>query len=263
MLVFASICPHPPILIPTIGKENLQQIANTVRALKVLEQELYASQPDVILIISPHAEIMPDVFLINLNSSYEVNFEEFGDWQTKMEFKNCPELVTAIKEKAESRLPLNLTSAGKLDHGAAVPLYYLTNHLKKIPIVPLSYSFLDYSSHLLLGELINEEIAKSKLRVAVIASGDMSHCLTKDAPAPYSPQGQEFDKKFVELLGNKDYQSILKMDSSLIEAAAECGLRSFIILFGILESYNHKVDILSYEGPFGVGYLVANFKLNK
>ena len=152
-------------------------------------------------------------------------------------------------------------SKKKIDHGAGVPLYYLTSHLKKIPIVPLSYSFLDYAKHLEFGKLLKKVIAESSLRIAVVSSGDMSHCLTKDAPAPYSPKGQEFDNKLLELVKNKDYQNIIKLNSEFIEEAAECGLRSFLILFGILAEYNYDTEILSYEGPFGVGYLVANFRL--
>jgi len=45
--------------------------------------------------------------------------------------------------------------------------------------------------------------------------------------------------------------------------AGECGLRSFCFLLGILEAsgIDWQPEILAYEGPFGVGYLVANFKL--
>jgi aromatic ring-opening dioxygenase LigB subunit len=63
------------------------------------------------------------------------------------------------------------------------------------------------------------------------------------------------------LLKRKDLRGILKMDTRLIEKEAECGLRSFLILLGIIEEYKYEVEVLSYEGPFGVGYLVANFKL--
>jgi AmmeMemoRadiSam system protein B len=137
----------------------------------------------------------------------------------------------------------------------------LTKHLKKIEIVPLSYSFLNNEKHWQLGELLHEVIANSPKRIAVIASGDLSHCLAKGAPAPYSPKGQEFDNNLVEIIKKKSYKDLLKLDDSFIEEAAECGLRSFLILFGLIDKYNHTPEILSYEGPFGVGYMVANFKL--
>lgn len=261
MLVFASICPHPPIIIPTIGKENLKQAEKTVFAMQELEKELYASKPDVILIISPHGEIMADSFSLNLNPEYQADFEDFGDWQTKMEFTNSPDLAAKIKAKMESHLPLIMTSNQRLDHGVAVPLYYLTKHFKNIPIIPINYSFLDHEKHWQFGELLKQVIAEADLRIAVIASGDMSHCLIKGAPAPYSPKGSEFDKTLINLIKNKKYKEALEMDDEFIEEAAECGLRSFIVLFAIISKYDHQVEILSYEGPFGVGYLVANFKL--
>ncbi|MBD3359889.1 MAG: AmmeMemoRadiSam system protein B [Candidatus Buchananbacteria bacterium] len=261
MLVFSAICPHPPIIIPTIGKENLEQVENTVLAMKELEKELYASQPDVILIISPHGDIIPEAFSINLNSEYVADFEDFGDWQTRLEFFNSPELIAQIRSITENKLPLILISNQKLDHGTAVPLYYLTKHLKNIPIVPINYSFFDYEKHWQFGELLNKVITKTDLRIAVIASGDLSHCLIKGAPAPYSPKGKEFDKELIALIKEQNYKAALKLDKDLIEGAAECGFRSFLILMGIISEYKHETEILSYEAPFGVGYLVANFKL--
>ncbi|HDQ23014.1 MAG TPA: AmmeMemoRadiSam system protein B [Candidatus Uhrbacteria bacterium] len=261
MLIFSAIVPHPPILIPTIGKDNLDKIKNTVSAMKKLEKELYASKPEVIIIISPHGEIIPDAFSINLNSTYQVSFEDFGDFKTKMEFKSSPMLSLRIKERVEDHMPLVLSSSNTLDHGIGVPLYYLTPHLKNMEIIPVYYSLLDYKAHFQFGQLLKREIAKCEKRVAVIASGDLSHCLTKEAPAGYSKKGEEFDTKLVEFLKQKKYKEILKIDEKLIEGAAECGLRSFLILLGIIEEYDHEVEIISYEGPFGVGYLVANFKL--
>jgi MEMO1 family protein len=261
MLVFSAICPHPPIIIPTIGKNSLSLVDKTISAMKKLEHELYASKPDLILIISPHGHMISDAFSINLHTKYQVNFEAFGDWQSKMEFKSRPEFVTKIKERVETELPVSVISEENLDHGSGVPLFYLTAHLKNIPIVPISYSFLNLDKHYKFGQLLNEEIAKSDLRIAVIASGDLSHCLTKDAPAPYSPKGQEFDNQLIKYLEKKEYSLVLNLDEGFVEEAAECGLRSFAILLGITEEYEHDVEIMSYEGPLGVGYLVANFKL--
>jgi aromatic ring-opening dioxygenase LigB subunit len=261
MLVFSAICPHPPILIPTIGKDNIKEIKSTVEAMKKLEQELYAAKPEVIVIISPHGEMIPDAFSINLNIDYKAKFEEFGDFTTTMEFKSSSLLALKIKERVENDLPIVLSSSANLDHGSAVPLFYLTKHLKDIEIIPICYSFLDYDKHFKFGQLLKKEIAKSDKRVAVIASGDLSHALTKDAPAGYSLKGQEFDNNLMALLKRKDIPGILKMKPKSIEDAAECGFRSFAILLGIIEEYKFEVEVLSYEGPFGVGYMVANFKL--
>jgi len=96
-------------------------------------------------------------------------------------------------------------------------------------------------------------------RVAFIASGDMSHCLQKGAPGGFSPQGEIFDKKVVEIIKNNDLKSLLKLDEALVEQSGECGLRSLCVLGGLLDEYQYTPEILSYEAPFGVGYLVANY----
>ncbi|MFA5358512.1 MAG: AmmeMemoRadiSam system protein B [Patescibacteria group bacterium] len=259
-LVFAGISPHPPILIPNIGKEYLQKIDNTVKALTQMEQDLYASKPDVIVIISPHGVVLLDAFLINLCDKYEINFNDFGDLITKLELRPNLKFIEDLRTLTDKQTPLTVTSEPKLDHGAGVPLYYLTQHLKDISIVPLSYCLLDYAAHVRFGEILKDQIFETNERVAIIASGDLSHRLTKDAPAGYNPKGKEFDKKLIELLKNRDVEGILKLDPQTIEDAGECGLRSILILLGVIKNMNYQTDILSYEGPFGVGYLVANFR---
>ena len=260
-IIFSAITPHPPILIPAIGKENLTRLKATQKAMQKLEQDLYSSQPDTILIISPHGQIQPDAFTMNLNPDFECNFELFGDFSTKLRLAGDIGLAYKIRERMETRAPLQLISDIYLDHGCGVPLCLLTQHLSKIKIIPLYYSGLDLAAHFKFGQLLKRELLISKERVAIIASGDLSHRLTKDAPAGYSPKGKKFDKKLIEYLTKNQITNILKMNHHFIEDAGECGLKSIIILLGILNGINYQPQILSYEAPFGVGYLVMKFKL--
>src|SRR5699024_9381087 len=46
------------------------------------------------------------------------------------------------------------------------------------------------------------------------------------------------------------------------ELAAECGLGSFIIMAGALDGKKIRSELLSYEGPFGVGYVLASFYIS-
>jgi len=262
MLTFAAITPHPPILIPSIGRENTKRIKKTAEAMEELEKKLVEAKPDTIIVVSPHGALLPDAFSINLNPEYTSNLEEFGDFSTKVKFKTNTALAFRIKELMEDKnIPLTMTSDGFLDHGAVVPLYFLAKKLPKVSVLPIGYSLLDFKTHFNFGDLLKEIILNEDKKIAVIASGDLSHRLTKDAPAGYSPRGKEFDEKLTELITNKNTAGILKMDTDLVEKAGECGLRSILILLGLLERINYTPEILSYEGPFGVGYLVANFKL--
>jgi aromatic ring-opening dioxygenase LigB subunit len=58
-----------------------------------------------------------------------------------------------------------------------------------------------------------------------------------------------------------DFAGLLKLDEGLCEQAGECGLRSLVMLGGTLEELHVSPELLSYEGPYGVGYAVATFAI--
>ena len=261
-IVFSAIVPHPPVLIPAIGKEHLKKIKKTEGAMKALEQELYAAKPETLLIISPHGQILKESFCINLSPDFDGDLKEFGDFSTNLKFKCDYMSIQYIRaaDETQSKNPLVLISEPKIDHGSLIPLFYLTQHLKTLPIIPLYYSGLDLNAHYEFGKFIYRQLSRLNKRVAIVASGDLSHRLTKDAPAGFSKRGKEFDEKLIKLISDKKVKEILNLDKKLIKDAAECGLRSIAILLGILAEADYQPEVLSYEGPFGVGYLVANMK---
>ncbi len=262
MLIFAVITPHPPILIPGIGKDNLDKITKTKEAMEDLADELYALQPDTIIIISPHGLVDENSFTIQVSDKYHGDFHNFGDLETKLEFNSDISFINKIKIGAESHnIPINLVNEEAIDHGSLVPLYYLTKNLPKVKVVPVAFSLLDYNEHLRFGKYLRRTIGMSNKRIALIASGDLSHCTTKDAPAKYSPSGEIFDKKILQILEKKQCKKLMELDKKLIEDAKECGLRSIITIAGALEEMQCSPTLLSYESPFGVGYMVMNFNV--
>lgn len=262
MLVFAGISPHPPILIPSIGKGNLKKINKTKLALEKMEEDLYTSHPDIILIISPHGSYFSDAFTMNSAPEFSIDLKEFGDLATKMTFKGDMDLTYHIRDATKHEyVPAVMISEPVIDHGSAVPLYYLARHLPNVKLLQIGFCELDNKTHFNFGRMIKEEVTKTNKRVAVIASGDLSHALTTNAPAGFNPRGKEFDEKIRELFMSKNLTGLSQIDESLIEAAAQCGYRSFLILAGILHGIGYEYRELSYEAPFGVGYLTAEFEL--
>lgn len=261
MLVFAAIVPHPPILIPQIGKNNLKKLKKTIAAFDILEEDLNAARPETLIVITPHGDLSYETFTINTNQKYRANFQAFGDFSTELEFKADLQLINELRAKNEVNLPIQLISQPNLDHGASVPLYYLTRKEKNRKIVPINYSFLNYAKHIEFGAALKEAVFSSDKRCAIIASGDLSHRLSFQAPAGFSPRAREFDKKLIQLLKKKSVDAVLGIDPALIEDAGECGLRSILILLGAIRNMNYDFQVLSYEWPFGVGYLVGEFKI--
>lgn len=258
---FAAITPHAPILIPGIGKENTKQLYLTNDAFSKLSKKLEKIKPDTIIIISPHGLVQNSAFTLNLNPEYKANFEDFGDFSTKKTWPGSIGLAYQIREALETSAPLQLISEENIDHGCSIPLYLLTENIKP-RIIPINYSGLDNRIHMEFGELAGSFLHKKRRKIAIIASGDLSHRLNKNAPAGYSPKGKKFDKRLTEYLKSKNYGKILNFDEEFIIEAGECGLKSILILIGMIKKINHQPKLLSYESPFGIGYLTMDFEIN-
>lgn len=262
MICFAAITPHTPLLIPGVGKENLEKLESTATAMKSLEGELYASHPDSLMIISSHATQHKDAFSLNLHDEYFIDFKDFGDLATSRLFAPDLELATAIETHMRSRgIPFTLDSSASLDYGTGVPLFYLTQNLAGIKVIPLSYSGLPPKEHVRFGTELKDVLEPSGKRIAVLASGDLSHCLSSDAPLGFQTEGEEYDRNILEAVKALSTAKLLSMDARLVEGARACIQEQLLVLFGILERKNARVEILSYEHPFGVGYLVAQIHL--
>lgn len=261
MIVFSSIVPHSPLLIPGIGKENLKKLAATKKALEVLENSLIASKSETLVIISPHGPIIPDTFCINLNATFKCTMEEFGDFSIKLNCRSDFMLIEHLQRKLRSsNIPFTLTSDEKLDYGIVVPLAYLTPRLPKFMIVPIQPS-LGTDDQLKFGREIKDELVSSNKRIAVLASSDLAHTLSKDSPGGYSPHGKKFDESIIEFLASNDNNKLLNLSKDIIAGAKSCGLPPLAVLAGIMEGMHFETEVLSYEAPFGIGQLVANLKL--
>ena len=263
-IVFGCVMPHPPLLISDIGRGQEQAIIATIKALDKLAQELADQRPELALLVSPHGHAHYDAMGVLTAPACRGDLRTWGSREPEYRFDNDLNFVQLLQEEAQnSGIPLKSIGARhyELDHGALVPLHHLKKAVKDIPLVPLTFSWLPLASHFGFGQAINRAAQRLGKRVAFIASGDMSHRLIPGAPAGYSPQGKVFDEQLVEALGRFDTEAVLNIDPDLIDEAGECGLRSIVIMLGALEGLQIKPEVLSYEGPFGVGYLVASFSV--
>lgn len=261
MIVFSAIVPHAPLLIPGVGKDKLDLFSQTITALAELEADLYASRPDVLVILTPHGDAVHDAFTVALNTRYTAHFEEFGDYSTRLEFAGSPQLAQLLKERIMYDMALQFVSTEHLDHGVSVPLYYLARKLPHIELIPITHPPLTHQNMFEFGALMKRELAKTNKRVAVLASGNLSHCLSKQGPAPYSPKGAAFDAQLVDALKRRDINTLLAIQPKLAKQVADDSLRSILILLGIINESNFSTRVLSYEAVLGVGYLVAEFPL--
>ena len=267
LISIVGLAPHPPIIIPEIGRGEIKKVSKTVEGMKVLSSRIRDASPDLLIIITPHGQIMREGPAILDMDELIGDFGQFGYSGIQLKMRTDRELIELIKEESMPGGPKPvlisdkdyLLRSGKvLDHGAMVPLYYLQQEGLDLPGLHVTIGFQPLNELYRFGSNLAGVLEKRGGRAAVVASGDLSHRLIPGAPAGFNERGAEFDRTIVNLLQESRVEDILNLDQDLIEQAGECGLRPFAIALGMLEGEKINSDIISYEGPFGVGYLVAS-----
>lgn len=263
----AFMVPHPPLIIPAVGRGKEKEIQSTIDAYEDVARRIADLKPDTIVIASPHAPGYRNGFYVSGATRANGTLQQFGVWDVA---------VGAPCDKAfEDRLVLNAQQAGvptqegnqaveDLDHATVVPLWFLTQQQESFELVSLGLSGLDGAIHKHMGEIIAQTADDLNRRMVFIASGDLSHCLLPDGPYGFKPQGPVFDHTIMDLVNNGNLEGFFDFDPEFIRQCDQCGLGSFQIMAGVLDGKAYTHEVLSYEGPFGVGYGVACFHvLNK
>ncbi|MGI6084320.1 MAG: AmmeMemoRadiSam system protein A [Acetivibrionales bacterium] len=257
----AYIVPHPPIIIPEIGKGEESAVSSTIKAYHEVGKQIRDLAPDVIILTSPHGPAYSDYIHISPGSELKGSFKNFGAPGIAMELNSETDLIDNIIQTARTYS----IEAGKdgsdgdaLDHGTLVPLYFITQYYNDFTLIRISIAGLSLEQLYTFGYSIQKAVLAYGKKVVLVGSGDLSHRLTKDGPYGFAPEGPVFDKYLVDTIKSADFKKLINIDGNLSYKAGECGLRSFAIIAGALNGYNVKSSILSYESPFGVGYLVAS-----
>ena len=266
------LMPHPPIMIPEVGKGEESKIQNTIDGCKKIAQDIEKKNVDTIIIISPHGLVFSDGIALVTEEEIEGDLSKFRTPKVKMKFNINKALTELIMTNADkmgiSTAPLDKTSIRnygmklELDHGAIVPLYYVSRE-KNYRLVHIAYGLLSPLELYRFGMSIKKSVEQSGDSAVLIASGDLSHRLKLSGPYSYSPYGKEFDSKLLKILESGEMSKLLTLDNKLIKEAGECGLRSLYIMAGAMDGLKVKGQVLSYEGTFGVGYGVVKFDFEK
>ncbi len=257
-LVFAGIAPHPPIMVPEVGRDAIGEVRESIDAMATLTRRIVESGAETIVLISPHAPLEAVAFVAYDGPTLHGDFSMFRAPETNVEAQLDDELLTEITRAADQENLITLRIRGAdLDHGTAVPLYFLQRNGWTGKVVALGYSFLSNEEHLRFGNCIRQAIATMKRPVAFIASGDLSHRLQPGAPAGYNPDAHLFDKEVVDAIRSSQTIRIVNIDHHLRTLAGECGYRSMLVALGVAEDASPSCEVLSYQAPWGVGYMVA------
>lgn len=262
-ILMAAIVPHPPIILPEIGRGQEREIRKTSEAYHEIARRVREKKPETIVVLSPHATSYADYFHISPGTKARGDFGRFGAKDVEVSVYYDEPFVEAL-ELAAKRAGVPAGTRGErdkaLDHGSMIPLTFLAQRELPCSIVRIGLSGLDAVAHYKLGKCIKKVSEELDRDTVIVASGDLSHKLLESGPYGFAEEGPVFDKLITKEMAEGDFFSMLAFDPQIYEPAAECGLGSFQIMAGAFDRQKVKSELLSYEGPFGVGYAVACFE---
>jgi AmmeMemoRadiSam system protein A/AmmeMemoRadiSam system protein B len=257
-IVFSGIAPHPPIMVPEVGREAVAPVRKSIEAMADFTRRVIESGAETVVLVSPHAPLDARAFVAYHSLELHGDFGNFRAPGTQVEFPLDELLLQTIgKTAAEDEYEVLNLENRDLDHGTAVPLYFLDRHGWRGRVVALGYSFLANEDHLRFGACVRKAADAVGRPIALVASGDLSHRLQPASPAGYDPAAYRFDEEVVDALRDNQPNRILEIDHDLRRTAGECGYRSMLVVLGATRGLPAHCEVLNYEAPFGVGYLVA------
>lgn len=258
----AFMVPHPPMIVPAVGKGSEEQVIKTSTAYDEVARMIADIKPDTIIISSPHAPMYGDYMNMSSGKGEKGSLADFRAPEVKFDETYDSELVAKI-ETLSSMNGLEAGTLGRqgtgLDHGTMVPLYFIEKYYKDFKLVRIGLSGLSLTKHYELGTLIAKACDELGRNAVYVASGDLSHKLQPYGPYGFAPEGPEYDKRIMDVAERAAFGEMFDFDETFCEKAAECGHRSFVMMAGALDGKSVDAKVYSHEDVTGVGYGVAAF----
>ncbi len=261
-IVGAFMVPHPPLIVPEVGRGGEKQIEATANAYEKVAEMIAELQPETIILSSPHTGAYYSYIHISPGEEAHGSFASFGAPQVSITQKYDRELAETIEYLAVKKDFPAGTPGERLkdfDHGVMVPLYFIRKKWTDFRLVRTGISFLPLTEHYRFGQIIREAVDRLGRRAVYVASGDLSHRLKKDGPYGLSPEGPVYDERIMDVCGRGAFGELFDFDESFCDKAGECGHRSFVIMAGALDGVAVEAKALSHEGVTGVGYGICSF----
>ena len=262
-IIGAYMVPHPPLIVPEVGRGGERQIEATNAAYLRVAKEIAELKPETIIVSSPHATMYADYFHISPGAGAEGSFAQFRAPQVRFHEKYDAELVRAIERMAEEEdFPAGTQGqrSKELDHGTMVPLYFVRQFCPDFRLVRIGLAGRPLEDHYRLGQIIQRAVEETGRRAVYIASGDLSHKLQSSGPYGYAPEGPQYDERVMDVCARAAFGELFDFGEQFCEKAAECGHRSFVMMAGALDGVRVEARKLSHEDVTGVGYGICTFR---
>ena len=127
-IVGAFVVPHPPLVVPTVGRGEERAVQKTIDAYRTVGREIVEMRPEVIVVSSPHAPMFRDAFHVTTSPRLRGSMFQFGAPQEVIDAACDVDFARSlIAQMKERRIPTvdSTFYPGDMDHGTFVPLYFV------------------------------------------------------------------------------------------------------------------------------------------
>ena len=262
-IIAAYMVPHPPLIIPQVGRGGEKDILETTNAYERVGEHIAKTAPETIVILSPHSVMYADYFHISPGSGSAGDFGRFGAPQVSFDVDYDTEFTDTLEDVLDQAgFPAGTKGQREkeLDHGTMVPLYFIRKHYKGGKIIRIGLSGLPLADHYKFGTFIKQVSEQLGRKTVIVASGDLSHKLKDYGPYGFAKEGPVYDEKIMEAASKADFGAMLEFDEEFLDKAAECGHRSFVIMAGTFDGMDIRSEVLSHQDVTGVGYGICIFE---
>lgn len=116
MIIKAYAVPHPPIILPEVGRGEERRIENTTLSFQRMAHEIELLAPDTIVLSSPHAPAYADGFYIAGGDGGYGDLRSFGIPHVREEVS----LDRTFSERLQSHWPIGESTRRERRKDAAV-----------------------------------------------------------------------------------------------------------------------------------------------
>ena len=272
-LVGCFVTPHPPIIIPEVGGPSLAEAEPTVRAMTAVRERAAQLAPDTIVLLSPHSPLARSQMGVSLAASYKGSLAYFRAPQVRVEAAADVGLAEAIMQAGRGAWDPGDTDSRQRRSLRPRPRSHGAPGLShRSPEEPLPAG----AALVLLPQLGGACPLWAGHRRGAHEGGAADSLRGEQRPQPPAhprgarglrPPGRPVRPgRSPTPSASGDWDALLTIDPALVSAAGECGYRSLAVLSGVVGAYEASGGrthnrLLSYEGPWGVGYLVGEVEL--
>ena len=167
--------PHPPILIPAIGRGEEGRLEKTASAYREAAERIRRMEPETLVLLSPHQTMYADYFHISPGDGGQGGILARSGRGKKRWRSSTTRSLCGSSAGRQTRRGLRRERWGErersLDHGTMVPLLFINPRGGGCRLVRIGLSGLPLAMHYELGKCIRETAERLGRRIVASPAG--------------------------------------------------------------------------------------------